>query len=348
MKIGQMALDKNNQGILNNDGFIERHRRHTLPVDDPEHMDIDLATEMAERPFNADNYLKEVKNTFKYGFKIGDATPHPQDNTLEVVNMVPDLDEQTKHGIYSYSASKLNNDRSFEKMLKKDFSNPESLAKLNEVSKSVFGHEIQTDEDIAAAYTVSLLPTTATKENIRASIENQRNWQEEQMKKRFAQQEKMAKLNDRLIRSRTKANGEEEIIVGYPTNEVVEEYGVEEKLQTADGVQTKTIVYEDEVPVGIMRTMNPKDINKGIKSVKPKVAKQPDGSYRNYWDIEKDKNGNINLVGEEGKKIGAEDARSNVVNTVMPTKVKKEIITNRPKANSSAPKSTNKWDKYKK
>jgi hypothetical protein len=337
MAAASMALNKDNQGILNSDEFLQQHTLHGLPVTDPNYKPLDLPQVMANRPFNADNYLKDVKNTFKYGFKLGDVAPHPQDNTLEVVNMVPDLDDKTKEGIYAYSASKLNNDRSFEKMLKKDFSNPESLAKLNEVSKSVFGHEIQTDEDIAAAYTASLLPTTATRPNVRVNIENQREWQEGQMKKRFAQQEKMANLNDRLIRKR-KVDGVEETEIGYPTDIIADDLSEEVKLDSGQGVETKQIIYVDLIPVGTLRSINPTDINKNIKPVQPKQAKQPDGKYRAYYEVETDANGHKQYVGKDGKVIGAEDARNNYVKEVVPTKVKKEIITNRPKAQQTTTK----------
>lgn len=363
MQAATMALNKDNQGILNNDDFVQQHALHNLPVTDPNYKALDLTQAMANRPFNADNYLKDVKNTFKYGFKIGDATPHPTDPTLEVVNMIPDLDDQTKQGIYSYSASKLHNDRNFEKMLKKDFSNPESLAKLNEVSKSIFGHEIQADEDIAAAYTASLLPTTATKPNVRANIANQRAWQEEQMKKRQAHQEAMIRLNDRLITKRKNKDGEEEVVVGYPTDEIDAELGQDkelfEDLRTPSGesrrgksLGTQRIIYVDQIPTGTWRSMNPTDINKGIYPVEVKQERQADGSYRGYVEVKPDANGHKQLVGKDNNVIGAEDARNNYVKEVVPTKVKKEIITNRPKGSAASttktPAKASKWDKYKK
>lgn len=345
MKAATMALDKNNQEILNNEGFVERHRRQTLPVTDPDYQPLDLSHEMAERPFNPDNYAKQLRSQVKYGEGIPTITVHPTDKNLEVVTTNPVLDDQTKQNLYEGAAYKLHNDVSFQRALQKNFSTPEQIAPLNEISKKVFGHEIKEPEDIAAAYTASLLPSQTTRASVRASVDAQHQWQEDQMNKRFAHAEKMQRMNDRLIRSR-KVDGVDEVEVGYPTNEVVEEYGVDETLQTVDGKVTKTILYEDEVPVGTMRSMNPRDDNKGVRPVKPKAAKQPDGSFRNYWDVEKDENGNINLVGAGGKKIGAEDGRNNYIKEVVPTKAKLQINKSKPTSTKPTTATSTKKGKY--
>lgn len=344
MSLGRMALDKNNQGILNSDGFVEKHSLHNLPVTDERYQPIDITEVMAERPFNPMDYSKELKSTVKYSEGIPTIKPHPQDKNLEVVISNPILDDKTKENIYAGAAYKLHNDVAFQKALQKNFSTPEQLATLNEVSKQVFGHEIKEPEDIAAAYSVSLLPSSTTRARVVPSIDARNAEWDRRNKIQFGQRQALARLNDRLIKGRKTASGEDEEMVGYPTNEIVDEYGVTETLQTVDGIEDKTILYEDEVPVGIMRTVNPRDLNKGIYPVKPKTARQPDGTYRNYWDVEKDKNGNINLVGAEGKKIGAEDGRSNYINTVVPTKVKLQTNKNKPATSTASPKKKGKYD----
>ena len=318
MNLGRIALDKNNQDLLNTDEFLQRHSSHNRPVTDPEYKPLDVTEVMAYRPFNQGNFLKEIKNQFKYSDGIPTITPHPQDKNLEVVTTNPVLDDTAKEGIYAYSSNKLHNDKAFERQLIKDFSTPEQLAPLNEISKKVFGHEIKEAEDIAAAYTASLLPNTAVRQRVTPSIDARNDEWDRRNDITFKQKQQLKFLDDKLIKGRKNANGEDEIVIGFPTDELYNAYG--EDVNTREyGV--KKLVYKDRIPEGIMRTINPTDMNKMIFPVDGVQIKQPDGTYKEAYYY----NSDGSFEGKGGKKIGRDDARDNYIKERAPTKVKQAV-----------------------
>lgn len=181
----------------------------------------------------------------------------------------------------------------------------------------------------------------------KASIDeyNQKEW-DRRNAITFGQRKQLALMNDRLIKGRKDDDVSE---VEYPTNTLDQTLGkdvnVSELMGNGSGATkegqnlgTKRIIWVDQIPVGIHRVINPKDINKGINPIKPKVAQMPNGKYRDYYEIEKDSNGNTNLIGSGDKKIGADDAKSNFINVVDPTKHKYKLNTTKP-ANSPKGKS---------
>ncbi len=125
----------------------------------------------------------------------------------------------------------------------------------------------------------------------------------------------LTKLNDRLIRSRKTANGQDEIEVGFPTEEIANVYG--ETVDTKEFGKQK-VVYTDKVPEGIMRTINPTDMNKMVYPVEPAEIKQPDGTYRKGFYYNEDGS----LEGKGKKRIGRDDARDLYIKERVPTKFK--------------------------
>lgn len=346
MQLGTMALNKNNQDILNNDDFIQQHTFHNLPVNDPNYKPLDITQTMANRPFDPQSYAKDLKANVKYSEGIPTITPHPQDKNLEVVTTSPILDDQTKQNIYAGAAYKLHNDVSFQRSLQKNFATPEQIAPLNEISKKVFGHEIKEPEDIAAAYTASLLPSSTTRQSVRASIDAANKTRADAATLAFQRRKELAHLNDRLIKGRQKDGSVDLAQVGYPTQVLSEQYGEDTPLwdkATGKSIGNKRVVYIDKIPVSTLRTINPQDVNKGIYPVEGVPILQPDKkTYREGFYV--DEQGNF--IGRDGAKIGAEDARNLFIKEVVPTKVKLQINSNKP-ASKEAPKNASKWDKYK-
>lgn len=125
----------------------------------------------------------------------------------------------------------------------------------------------------------------------------------------------LTKLNDRLIRSRKTASGQEEIEVGFPTEEIANVYG--ETVDTKEFGKQR-VVYTDKVPGGIMRTINPTDMNKMVMPVEPAEIKQPDGTYRKGFYYNEDGS----LEGKGKKRIGRDDARDLYIKDRVPTKFK--------------------------
>lgn len=319
MKLGRIALDKNNQSLLNNDGFVQRHALSDLPVNHSDYKPLNLTEELANRPFDQQAYVKEIKNNFKYGEGIPTITPHPTDKNLEVVTTNPVLDDQTKQSLYASSAYKLHNDVAFQRQLQKDFSTPEQIAPLNEVSKKVFGHEIKEPEDIAAAYTASLLPSSTVRQSVRANIDAANKVREDAATLAFQRRKELASFNSNLIQGRKTADGTLEGAIGFPTDEINNRYGEDKTLYKKDGTELhKRIVYVDKIPSTILNTINPTDVNKQIYAVEPLVNTEKDGTYRSYYEVDSDGN----LIGKEGKKIGRNDAQALYIDKFGNTKVK--------------------------
>jgi len=162
LELGKLWFNKDNQWVLSNDEFVKQHEQHNLPVTDPNYKPLDLSTVMANRPFDQATFVKQIKTQFPYGEEIT-TQQDPNDKLYDIVTTSPKLDNKTKEGIYAYAADKLHNDYTFKNKIQKGL-DPNQLTALNEISQKTFGHPIENDEDLAAAYTVSQLPVTQTKQ----------------------------------------------------------------------------------------------------------------------------------------------------------------------------------------
>ena len=168
---GQLYYNPKNQDLLNSDYFIQAHDRHNLPVTNPNFKMLDLADVTANRPFDDKSFNTEIKKQFPYSEGTPIVTPHPTDKYLETVTTNPQLNEPTKLQMYAYSTEKYHNDKAFQRKIDNDINTDQQLAQLNDVSQKIFGHEIKTPEDKAAAYTASQLPTTAVRTSMKVNTE---------------------------------------------------------------------------------------------------------------------------------------------------------------------------------
>ena len=151
--------------LVNDDDFIEASRRAELPVNHPDYAPLDIPKLMQNKPFDPVAFGKDIKTRFKYGEGIPTIVPHPTDKNLEVVTTNPQLDKGAKTGIYTYAADLLHSNKAFKKKIENDLKSGDQFPLLQEISRRVFGKEIENDEDIAAAYTYSQLPTSVFKIN---------------------------------------------------------------------------------------------------------------------------------------------------------------------------------------
>lgn len=167
---GKFRLQKGNQWINDDDEFMQAMELHNLPVTDPNHKTINIGDFLQNKPFDEAALVREIKGMFP----ASDGTPiirsHPTDKNLEIVESNPQFNDAAKQGIFALAADKLHGNKAFRKKIEDDVSkNPELLTPLNEISKKVFGHYIRedfADEDIAAAYLYSKLPTTTVKQKV--------------------------------------------------------------------------------------------------------------------------------------------------------------------------------------
>jgi len=162
LQVGKLLFSKDKEYILNSDEFVADHELHNLPVTDPNYKPINLTKYSANKPFDQDKFVKLLKGQFQYETKDV-RTPDPTNPLYDNVEKVPILEEKTKENIYAFAADKLHNDFTFKRKIEKDLAGTGQLPKLQKISKEVFGKDIESDEDLAAAYTVSQLYSPPTK-----------------------------------------------------------------------------------------------------------------------------------------------------------------------------------------
>ena len=195
LEVGKMRLQQGNQWINDDDEFIAANELHNLPVTDPRHKTIDVGSLLSNKPFDDVAFGKEVASRFKYGDDTPIVTPHPTDKTLEIVITPPKLNDETKQGIYNFAANKLHGNRAFRKKIEESLSGTGQLDKLNELHQKIFGKPIESDEDIAAAFTVSQLPVKQTTQKTREDLTAKR-------EANMADKKEMENLRDKHIRGR--------------------------------------------------------------------------------------------------------------------------------------------------
>ena len=168
LEIGKLWLSKDNRWVVDDDEFIAANQRHNLPVTHPDFKKVDIPLILQGRPFDQTAFRKELKD-FKYSEGAPTITPHPTDKLMEVVTSNPILGEETKQSIYNFAADKFHSNRGFRKKIETQLAGTGQLSELKSVFQKTFGRPIESDEDIAAAYTISQLPTSSTRAKVIAN-----------------------------------------------------------------------------------------------------------------------------------------------------------------------------------
>lgn len=247
LEIGKLWLSKDNRWVVDDDEFIAANQKHNLPVTHPDFKKVDIPLILQGRPFDQTAFRKELKD-FKYDEGTPTITPHPTDKLMEVVTTNPILGEDTKKSIYSFSADKYHSNRSFRKKIENDLAQTGQLPVLQDIFQKTFGKPIETDEDIAAAYTVSQLPTSSTRAkvipNTEAVMDKKRKEGNEDWlwKNGIVYQESLNK-----IAANKQAGISLESGVGYPTEEIAKKYGKEQDVtMPGRGKTRQTVIFTDE------------------------------------------------------------------------------------------------------
>lgn len=323
LELGKLYFNKENQWALSNDDFINQHSAHSLPVNDPNYKRLDLASVMSQRPFDENTFAKNIKGRVKYGEKV-DRIPDPNNPGYEIVRTTPVLSDDDKQGLYNYAVDMLHNDPSFARKIKKDLAGTGQLQELNKISQKTFGHEINSDEDIAAAYTMSKLFVPDAKEK------SQPDWGY-----RFGQRNKewdrRNKITYRQSMNKIAANKQGGLNdnMGYLSDEIDNEVGeniqlnpVVAKTIGVDPNQNYRVVYADKVdPVRLGIVIGSKN---GIGGVKAIEVPQPNGTTRKAYLVNQ---GTGDWVGKDGQEISRERVRDDYIKSVAPSKFKAQMST---------------------
>ena len=200
LQLGKWRFNKEKEYIFKNPNFIKIHEAHTLPIGTEGSQSIDIASlDVPPKPLDLNSVRKDLKQ-FKYSEGTPTVTEHPTDKTLEVVTSNPIFKDEDKKSLYDYGATRLHSDPSFEEFIKNGLPNTGLLPNLVEIAKKQFGVKDATeisDEDLAAAFLYSQLPTSQTKAKVIPSFTNREAG-------KIAAAKDKAYLNDALIRGRMK------------------------------------------------------------------------------------------------------------------------------------------------
>jgi len=201
LEIGKKRFEKGSEYIFQDPDFINKQLLHDLPVNDPNRVPIDLAhITIPPPPFDELSYNKKFTD-----IKGDDDTPiiktHPTDKYSNLVITPKRFSEDAKQAIYQRAATEYENNPSFKKQIDVNLAkNPENLNILKETFAKAFGHPIQNEHDVAAAYTLQNLVAGQTKQEVkdnglRAKEAQERsfNQQKEMQQRGFRHSEAMAK-----------------------------------------------------------------------------------------------------------------------------------------------------------
>lgn len=170
LEIGKIRLSKGNEWLVDDEEFLADNELHNLPVTDPRFKKIDINKVLQGRPFDEQSFAKDVRGRFKYTYGNPKVTDHPDDPLLQIETPTPSLSQDEKNKMYAFSVETFHKSPKFRKTITTALAGTGALQKLNEISQQVYGKEIESDEDIAAAYTASKLLTPEIKPKIRQDV----------------------------------------------------------------------------------------------------------------------------------------------------------------------------------
>ncbi len=320
LELGKLWFNKENQWALSNDDFIKQHDSHNLPVTDPNYKKMDLANVMSKRPFDQDKFVKQIKTQFPYSEQIS-RTTDPTNPLYDIVTTNPILDQKTKEGIYDFAADKLHNDYTFANKIKKDLAGTGQLPRLQEISKEVFGKNIESDEDVAAAYTVSQMYRPQTKEKSQTDVNAVMDKRAAMANAEWDRRNKITYGQSMKKIAANKAAGQVPEYLGYVSDEVVSEYGV--PLQSGKTFVDITNVDPERLDIITNRDLSKKKI--GVQPVEINMT-QPDGSLKRMKGYYVDPSTG-DWEGKGAQKVSREAAKDRYIQSKAGTKFKAQSGT---------------------
>lgn len=313
LELGKLRFNKEAQHVFDDPTFLELQHANNLPVNDPNYKDIDLANLVVPpKPFDQKEYVKRFSD-----IKMSDGTPtiseHPTDKNFKVITTNPLLDEGGKKALYARAAEDLHNDRSFAKKIKEGLDGGQ-LENLRKISKEVFGHDIENDEDIAAAFAYSLIPPKVSTQKVVNNKEAETVARNKEWDRR-----KTRSFNDSmaLIAANKKGGVPNYDELGYLSDAVADEVGVNQTVELGGKQKEVRVIYTDMVDPKRLAIINANN------AVKPIPIKQPDGKVRMGYYQDRT-TGDWDGLDNKGQPmtISRERVKDDYVNKQTPTKFK--------------------------
>jgi len=175
LQLGKWRFSKEKEYIFKKPTFMQLHDAHNKTIGEEGSKGIDIASlDIPPKPLDLNSLRKELKD-FKYSEGTPIVSDHPTDKSLQVVTSNPQFDEDSKKKLYDFAATKLHTDDSFEETIKNGLAETGLLQNLVEIAKKQFGVQDvsnMTDEDLAAAFLYSQIPTSKTESKVQPNYTN--------------------------------------------------------------------------------------------------------------------------------------------------------------------------------
>lgn len=168
LQVGKLRFNPSTEYMFQGSETMEKLRRQHLPIDDPEHEDLDLDIfTAAPKPYDRDKYFKTFSTLKGNDNLIPVKNP---DGITETIFNKPTYGESQKEYVLQVAADKYLHDPSFKLMVDSDLGAPDATNPLNTDFKEQYGHDIQTPIDLATAYTFAGLKPIPITQKIQKDI----------------------------------------------------------------------------------------------------------------------------------------------------------------------------------
>lgn len=168
LQVGKLRFNPSTEYMFQGSETMEKLRRQHLPIDDPEHEDLDLDIfTAAPKPYDRDKYFKSFSTLKGNDNLIPVKNP---DGITETIFNKPTYGESQKEYVLQVAADKYLHDPSFKLMVDSDLGAPDATNPLNSDFKEQYGHDIQTPIDLATAYTFAGLKPIPITQKIQKDI----------------------------------------------------------------------------------------------------------------------------------------------------------------------------------
>lgn len=319
LKLSQLRGNPKYDYIFRDPKTIEKIAAHEAPVgtEGSEAINFDQLT-LPPPPFDVIKHMNGVK------VKPNPTEPTYQDipgdkfNRLEVTGKK--FSPEDLNSLHIYSQAQLENNPSFEEQIKNHVQNdPEIAAKISDVFQKNYGHPVQSEGDLAAGYTLSLMDLTPTQKTVAnkqaISDDKEAKWMKHNA---LTFKQSMAKI------AANKQSGLVPEDTGYLSDNVADEVG--ENIPTYKGGQRidKKVIYVDKVDPERLAIITGFDKTKKKPGVQPIEIKQADGSIKmGYYQDP----GTGDWEGKDGQIISRERVKDDYIKSVSPTKFKAQSNT---------------------
>jgi len=330
LQLGKWRFNKEKEYIFKKPSFMQLHDAHNKSVGEEGSKGIDIASvDIPTKPLDLNQFRKELSG-FKYSEGTPKITPHPTDKLSEVVTSNPVFDEKSKKALYDFAATKLHMDDSFAETIKNELAGTGLLPNLVKIAQEQFGVKdptTMTDEDLAAAFTYSQLPTSQVRTKVQddkeawADKKRKEGMEDWRTKNAITFGQSLAKIR---LNNQNKKDGLPTEETGYLSDEVAFQYGQPQKVRLNGVERDVNVIYVDDVDPARLDIITGKDLSKKKLGVKPIPIKQADGKIKfgYYQDA-----GTGDWEGEDGQKISRERVKDDYIKTVSPTKFKVQVGT---------------------